>query len=84
MTVKRYDTLPYDTPVKDGDSTLVRKFIKEAEKPYRITHNLGRKPLKITIVEADTFVLHSVLDKDNDSATLSFFEHKTNLVLRFE
>jgi len=75
-----------DQPVRDGDfdATLVKIYVKDAEKTTEIEHGLGRIPIKVSIVNSDNPIIFQVDSLDVSRAVLTFFENETNITLRFE
>ena len=83
--IYNYDELDYNIPTRDGESSLYRYFIKEAEETVSIPHLLNRIPRRVFIVWADNPIMQPEIVKlDRQKAILIFFESYTNIVLKFE
>lgn len=86
------DAMVIDSPIKDEKTgySYVKKFIRDAEVPVKVRHNLGKKPTICEIVWSSQPVLH-FMETNDDGTTkctktdsfITFFESKVTVLLRF-
>lgn len=87
MTRPNLDDLAFNSPARDGDydAMLVKVFVNAAEVATKVAHGLQRIPRRVSIVWSDNPIMSPQVDSmDAQKAILTFFESKTNIILRFE